>query len=66
MDTTALQKIEVTIPAIDVDLLKDIAKRYGWKVKAKKNKIDDSLDDIATGKIYTAKNIDDLMNHLLK
>lgn len=66
MDTTALQKIEVTIPAIDVDLLKDITKRYGWKVKAKKNKIDDSLDDIATGEVYTAKNIDDLMNHLLK
>lgn len=68
MDTTALQKMEVTIPTIDVDLLKDLANKYGWKVKAKvkKNEIDKSLEDIAAGRVYTAKNVDDLMNHLLK
>lgn len=30
------------------------------------NCIDQSLNDIAEGRVYTAKNIDDLMEHLTK
>lgn len=31
-----------------------------------KNRIDQSLNDIAKGRVYTAKDIDDLMDHLAK
>lgn len=32
----------------------------------KRNNIDRSLNDIAKGRVYTAKDIDDLMDHLAK
>lgn len=68
METRVLQRAEITFPSIDIRLLKMLAQKFGWSIKFKeeKNKIDQSLEDAAEGRIYTAKDIDDLMDHLLK
>lgn len=66
METGVLQKAEIIFPSMDIGLLKKLAQKYGWSIKLEKNKIDQSLEDAAEGRVYTAKDIDDLMNHLLK
>ena len=66
MATKTLQKAEITFPSMDINLLKKVAEKFGWTVKISKNKIDKSLEDAASGNTYTSKNIDDLMEHLLK
>ena len=82
METRVLQRAELTIPSVDISLLKKLAQKFGWSIKFKKklaqkfgwsikfkegkNKIDQSLEDAAEGRVYTAKDIDDLMDHLLK
>lgn len=68
MATKTLQRAEIIFPSMDTEVLKSIANRLGWSIKLveKKNRIDQSLEDAAAGRVYTAKDIDDLMNHLLK
>ena len=68
MDTRVLQRAEITIPSVDISLLKKLAQKFGWSIqfKEEKNKIDQSLEDAAKGRVYTSKEIDDLMDHLLK
>ena len=68
MDTRALQRAEIIIPSVDISLLKKLAQKFGWSIqfKEEKNKIDQSLEDAAKGRVYTSKDIDDLMDHLLK
>lgn len=68
METRVLRKAELTIPSVDISFLKKLAKKFGWSIKFKeeKNQIDLSLEDAAEGRVYTAKDIDDLMDHLLK
>lgn len=61
----ALKKIEVTIPEVDMDLLKILAKRFGWSIGKKKSGIEKGLEDIKAGRVYKAKDMDDLKRHLL-
>lgn len=64
MDTT-MNKVELSIPDIDMALLKSLAKKFGWSVKKKKSGIEKGLEDIAAGRVYKAKDMDDLKRHLL-
>ena len=68
MDARVLQRAEIIIPSVDISLLKKLAQKFGWSIqfKEEKNKIDQSLEDAAKGRVYTSKDIDDLMDHLLK
>ena len=50
MDTRVLQRAEITIPSVDISLLKKLAQKFGWSIQFKEEK----------------NNIDDLMDHLLK
>ena len=64
MDTT-IKKVELSIPEVDMDLLKELAKKFGWSIGKKKSGIEKGLEDIAAGRVYKAKNMDDLKRHLL-
>ena len=69
MNTTkTLQKAEIILPSMDIGLLRKMAEKFGCTIKLEKpvNKIDKSLEDAAAGRTFTAQNIDDLMDHLLK
>lgn len=64
MDTT-IKKVELSIPEVDMALLKELAKKFGWSIGKKKSGIEKGLDDIAAGRVYKAKDMDDLKRHLL-
>lgn len=64
MDTT-IKKVELSIPKVDMALLKELAKKFGWSIGKKKSGIEKGLDDIAAGRVYKAKDMDDLKQHLL-
>lgn len=59
------KRVELTIPEIDMALLKELAKKFGWSIGKKKSGIQKGLDDIAAGRVYKAKDMDDLKQHLL-
>lgn len=63
---TAVKKVELTIPEVDLALLKELAKKFGWSVVGKKKTgIEKGLEDITAGRVYKAKDMDDLKRHLL-
>ena len=62
---TAIKKVELSIPEVDMALLKELAKKFGWSIGKKKSGIEKGLEDIAAGRVYKAKDMDDLKRHLL-
>lgn len=61
----ALKKIEVTIPEVDMDLLKILTKRFGWSIGKKKSGIEKGLEDIKAGRVYKAKDAEDMFKQIL-
>lgn len=64
MDTT-IKKVEVFLPEVDIALLKELANKFGWNIQKKKSGIQKGLDDIAAGRIYKAKNAEDMFKQIL-
>ena len=62
---TAIKKIELSLPEMDMALLKELAEKYGWSIGKKKSAIQMGLDDIKAGRNYRAKDMIDLKQHLL-
>ena len=62
---TAIKKVELSLPEMDMALLKELAKTFGWSIGKKKSGIQKGLDDIKAGRIYRAKDMNDLKQHLL-
>jgi len=64
METTVQQ---ITLPAVDLKLLKELAKKLGWTVSdaKKKSAFEKSIDDIKEGRVYEAKDVDDLFRQCL-
>lgn len=60
-----IKKVELSIPEVDMALLKQVAKKFGWRVGQRKSRIEKGLEDIAAGRVYKAKDMDDLKKHLL-
>lgn len=58
MDTT-IKKVELSIPEVDMALLKELAKKFGWSIGKKKSGIEKGLDDIAAGRVRKAKNAEE-------
>ena len=67
MNTTTLTT-SITIPQVDLSLLKDLAKKFGWTINspAKKNGLDEALEDVKNGNIYNASNAQDMIRQCLK
>ena len=67
MNTTTLTT-SITIPQVDLSLLKDLAKKFGWTINSpeKKSGLDEALDDIKTGKVYHASSAQDLIRQCLE
>lgn len=64
MDTT-IKKVEVFLPEVDIALLKELANKFGWNIQKKKSGIQKGLDDIAAGRVYKAKNAEDMFKQIL-
>ena len=49
---TAIKKVELSLPEMDMALLKELAKKYGWSIGKKKSGIQKGLDDIKAGRVH--------------
>ena len=49
----------------DLSFLRTLSKKMGWTIKRpRKSGIDRALDDVKAGRVYEAKNVDDLFEQL--
>ena len=60
-----VKKVEIPLPEVDMALLKELAKKFGWNIGRKKSGIEKGLEDIKAGRGYKAKDMEDLKKHLL-
>ena len=57
----------ITIPQVDFNLLKDLAKKFGWVIQTEnKSGIEEALDDVKLGRVYHAENAHDLIKQCLE
>lgn len=62
MDAT-LEKETICLPAEDKKLLKEIAKKFGWKIaRRKKTGYEEAIDDVRAGRVSEVKDIDAYFN----
>ena len=47
-----VKKVEITLPEVDMALLKELAKKFGWNIGRKKSGIEKGLEDIKAGRVY--------------
>ena len=63
---TAIKKVELSLPEMDMALLKELAKKFGWSIGKKKSGIQKGLDDIKAGRVHKAKNAEDMFKQILE
>ena len=60
------QRVYVTLPDSDISFLRTISRKMGWSVKREqKSGIEKGLEDIQAGRVYHAKNSEDLIKQIL-
>lgn len=60
------QSVYVTLPSADISLLRALSRKMGWSVKReRKSGIEKGLEDIQAGRVYHAKNSEDLIKQIL-
>ena len=62
---TAIKKVELSLPEMDMALLKELAEKYGWSIGKKESGIQKGLDDIKAGRVHKAKNAEDMFKQIL-
>ena len=61
----AIKTLPLSFPATDMDLVKDLVKKFGWKLgKGKKSGIEEAMSDIAKGRTYDIDDIDEYFKNL--
>lgn len=60
-----VKKVEITLPEVDMALLKELAKKFGWNIGRKKSGIEKGLEDIKAGRTHKAKNAEDMFHQIL-
>ncbi|WP_455634273.1 hypothetical protein [Parabacteroides sp.] len=60
-----IKKVEITLPEVDMKLLKELAKKFGWNIGKKKSGIEKGLEDIKAGRVYKAKDAEDMFKQIL-
>ena len=60
-------KTTITVPQVDFNLLKELAKKFGWVIQTeKKSGIEEALKDVKAGRAYHAKDAHDLIKQCLE
>ncbi|MBO6189357.1 MAG: hypothetical protein J6N92_00915 [Alloprevotella sp.] len=64
--TTIPQQVILSVPYDDLNLLRKLSKKMGWTMRKKrKSGIEKGLEDLKQGKVYRAKNSEDLIQQIL-
>ena len=62
---TQPQQVYLTIPSSDYRLISALSQKMGWTIhKPRKSGLQKALDDVRTGNVYEAKDVDDLLTQL--
>lgn len=66
MQSTAVnESVSVNLPVSDLSFLRTLSKKMGWTIKRKrKSGIEKGLEDVRKGKMYHAKNSEDLIKQI--
>ena len=63
---TSNQSVYVTLPSADIRFLRTLSRKMGWSVKReRKSGIEKGLEDIRAGRVYHAKDSEDLIKQIL-
>ena len=68
MNTTTLTT-SITIPKMDLSLLKDLAKKFGWTINntsSPKTGLEEALNDVKTCNVFHANSAKDLIEKCLE
>ena len=67
MDTVSTsESVTLMLPNADLSFLRTLSKKMGWTFKRhRKTGIEKGLDDIKKGKVYHAKNSEDLIKQII-
>ena len=68
MNTSTLTT-SITIPKMDLSLLKDLAKKFGWTINNTSHQmsgLEEALNDVKTGNVFHANSAKDLIEQCLK
>lgn len=68
MNTSTLTT-SITIPKMDLSLLKDLAKKIGWTINNTSQQmsgLEEALNDVKTGNVFHANSAKDLIEQCLK
>ena len=64
LDNNNIETLSLNIPKDDIKLLKDLVKKFGWKInRKKKTGLEEAMDDIKHGRVHE---IDDLGDYFRK
>ena len=66
MQTAAIpQQVFLTIPSSDYNLINTLSRKMGWTIhRPHKSGMQKAMDDVRAGRVYEAKNVDDLLAQL--
>ena len=66
MQTAAIpQQVSLTIPMGDYRLISTLSQKMGWKIsRPRKSGLQKAMEDVCAGRVYEAKNVDDLLAQL--
>lgn len=65
MNTVTLDTLSISFPPEDLKLVKDLARKFGWKVERKKTPIEKAMEDVNKGRVYKIEDIDTYLSELL-
>ena len=70
MNTTTIHKemVKLGVSSVaDLKFLKELAKRMGWSFEhERRTGLDEAIDDLKSGRVHKAKDVDELMTQLMK
>ena len=63
--TQTIENVTLSLPNTDIAMLRLLSKRMGWKLKIRrKSGLEKALEDEATGRVYEAENMEELLDQL--
>lgn len=69
METTTLKTFEISIPEKYVSAIRKLVKNMGGSIKIRKEKkcgLDEALEDVKAGRVYSYSNVDEMWEDLMK
>lgn len=67
LTTANIEDVTLSLPNADLAMLRLLSRKMGWKLRTRrKSGLEKALEDVASGRVYEAKDIDDLIEQLEK